>query len=124
MADYQQIDLFNDNYKTIQYLLELVWKLNPTGGYDKDFKPLPNTEYSIDTYRNLLLIVEYKGNDTDTSEKIIDNAIYLEKVKDNLYSIYKIDGKIFGEIDKKNKGHIELVNELMGYMLNGEVFKI
>ena len=30
---YEQIDLFGDSYKTLNDLLELVFKLNPSGGY-------------------------------------------------------------------------------------------
>lgn len=121
--NYQQIDLFSDSYKSLQDLLELVFKLNPTGGfYDNDRnKPIP-PDYYIDFYKDLAFIVEFR-NETDNNEKIIDNAIYLQHIGNDLYKIYEIDGKVFGRLGSDNAKHLKLVQALVDYMVNGEVFK-
>ena len=123
MADYQQIDLFSDSYKTLQDLLELVFKLNPTGGYyNNDLRtPIP-PDYHIDFYKDLAFIVEFR-NESDNNEKIIDNAICLKEIGNGLYKIYQIDGKVLGQLSEDNIRQTERVIELINYMVKGEVFK-
>ena len=119
----ETIDLFHDQYRTLNDLLETIYKLNPTGGYyDNDTsKPIP-PDYQIDFYRDLAFIVEFR-NETDNDEKIIDNAIYLKQVGEGLYQIYEIDGKVFGRLDSSNMRHIEMVIDLINAMMKKEVFR-
>ena len=119
----EKIDLFQDQYRTLNYLLETVYKLNPTGGYyDNDTnKPIP-PDYQIDFYKDLAFIVEFR-NETDNNEKIIDNAIYLKQVGDGLYQIYEIDGKVLGRLNEENMRHTEMVIDLINSMIKKEIFK-
>lgn len=121
--NYQQIDLFSDDYKTLTNLLDIVCDLNPTGGYYPNWKPIP-PDYVIDFYKDLAFIVMYRGGeDSSTKEKIIDNAIYLERCGEDLYKIYDIDGAVFGRLSNTNEKHVELAQALIAYMTKGVVFK-
>ena len=118
----RQLSLFEEEYRTLEDLLDIVEKLNPTGGYyDNDLsKPIP-MGYTIDYYRDLAFIVLYK-EDTDSEEKIIDNAIYLQDTGNDLYQIYQIDGKVLGNLTLDN-GRLELALSIIKSMQNYELFK-
>lgn len=114
----EQIDLFQDQYRTLNDLLEIVEKINPTGGFDKDYKPIPNG-YKIEFYKDLAFIVLF-NNETDGEERVIDNAVYLKQVGDKLYEIYEIDGKTLGHLE--NNDLLPLQEDLIKSMKMKEVF--
>lgn len=118
----EQMDLFEEQYKTLSWLQQFVSELHPTGGINDD-GTLQYIEYELDFFHTLAFIVVYQEKgDGETKEKVIDNCVELEEIKKGFYKIIKIDGATLGIIDnpiiyKKQK-------ELLSYFENQEVFKL
>ena len=116
----EQLDLFEDSYLSLNDILKLVEEINPTGGIDRNGKPIP-MGYQIDYYKDLAFIVLYNEK-TDNNEKIIDNAVYLKEIGNGLYKIYSIDGEALGrfyEDDSLTGKRLKLLN----WFTSEQVFK-
>lgn len=117
----EQLDLFENQYHTLDELKELVTHLHWTGGMYED-GTLQFTKYDLDFYRDLAFIVEYQDQN-DNGEKIIDNCVELELVDNNLYKIIKIDGKTLGDIGVDTKHLLAKQKKLIEWFEKGELFK-
>lgn len=117
----EQMDLFEEQYRTLNELKLIIESLHWAGGMNDDWTP-QNEEYELDFYKDLAFIVQYK-KDTDNGEKIIDNCCELELVENGLYKIIKIDGYTIGDIDKDHPEQTKKQLDLINSMVKEELWK-
>ena len=116
----EQLKLFEEDYRTLEELRTLVSHLHWTGGITNG--EMIYIEYHLDFYKDLAFITEFR-DDLDNNEKVIDNCIELEQVEDDLYHIFKIDGKALGELEKEYQDKLEIQLSIIESMQKGELFK-
>ena len=117
----EQMDLFEEQYKTLNELRELIESFHWTGGINSDGTYQYET-YELEFYKDLAFIVQFRS-DTDNNERVIDNCCELELVENNLYKIIKIDGKTLGDIIKDSPAKTRKQVELIESMQKEELWK-
>ena len=68
----EQMDLFEEQYKTLNELRELIESFHWTGGINSDGTYQYET-YELEFYKDLAFIVQFRS-DTDNNERVIDNC--------------------------------------------------
>lgn len=116
-----QLDLFEDQYRTLDELREMITQLHWTGGINPD-GTLQYIEYKLEFYRDLAFIVVFK-EETDNEENVIDNCCELKLVENGLYQIISIDGETLGKIETDYPKKIQLQKSLIESLEKGELFK-
>ena len=117
---FEQMKLFEEDYRTLEELRQIITELHPTGGRNND-GTFQYTEYKLEFYKDLAFIVIFR-DEQDGHERIIDNCVELEQVEENLYQIIKIDGKALGDIEESEK-KISVQKSLIKSLEKKELFK-